>query len=134
MQHREGKADDLAIVEGTNQELKGGRRFLVCARGWNLAMCNPEKNATMLAKLFMKIRFTSKGENRFDFYHPSLESRIKKIDNELKARNIQIDRQEEDEKGPKMVQLMLGVAYFIANNRKLEDDFTPEQLDHKATT
>ena len=81
-QYREGKADDLAIAESTDEELKGGRRFLMSLNAINLRSRKT---------IWDKIIISSNGENRLDFLHPSTASRIRKIELALQQRNIKID-------------------------------------------
>lgn len=88
-QHREGKADDLAIAESTDEELKGGRRFLMSVNAANLEATRTYWGVRKT--IWDKITISSTGENRFDFLHPSTASRIRKIELELKRRNINID-------------------------------------------
>ena len=75
----EGKADDFAIAESSNEELKGGRRFFL-----SLQADHKKRRKT----IWDKIRYSSSGEYRLDIEHPSLDSRIKKVEDELIRRNV----------------------------------------------
>jgi len=88
-QYRERKADDFAIDNSSNEELKGGRRILKAMIETNLKARNT---------LWRKIAFSSTGECRLDFAHPSLKSRVKKIENRLQQQNIEIDTLEQSAK------------------------------------
>lgn len=86
LQWREMKADDFAIKHSSNEELKGGRRFLMALREINI-----EQRDTFWGR----IRMSASGENRLDIFHPSLTSRIQKIERALQARSSNIDVAEE---------------------------------------
>lgn len=70
---REAKADDFAIANSTESELRGGRRFFLAIQQANL-------------------------ESSFDIFHPSLSSRIQKIEQALKENNFTINSEEEEGK------------------------------------
>lgn len=86
--YREGKADDFAICESSNDELKGGRRLLIgLQRSW-LTL----REEVPLMRMFI----SSTGKDRFDCSHPSIRSRIKKIEDELKRRGVEMNYREEE--------------------------------------
>jgi Peptidase family M48 len=66
----EEKADDFAIAESSEEELKGGRRMLISLQ---------------------------QSVSSLDPFHPSLESRLKKIERALEQRNAFIKEEEEEE-------------------------------------
>lgn len=72
-QYIEGRADSFAIAESSLEEIKGGRRFLTAVLQTHL-------------------------ENSFSFQHPTLHSRIAKIDLELEKQGVQIDNEVETKK------------------------------------
>lgn len=81
-QWREAKADDFAIQNSSDEELKAGRRLLIAMQAVNIDEC----------KAFWKRIMTSaNGDNRLDIFHPSLTSRIQKIDKTLYNRHVEID-------------------------------------------
>lgn len=83
---REAKADDFSIENSSDEELKGGRRFLVAQQ---------EKNIEKRTTFWKRIVISASGNDRRDITHPSLTSRIRKIEGALRARNVDIDRAEE---------------------------------------
>ncbi|MFA6118486.1 MAG: hypothetical protein WCT85_01130 [Parachlamydiales bacterium] len=85
-QYCEIKADDLAIAEGTDEELMGGRRFLKSSQ-----LVNLEARTTF----WKKIKFSSSGDDRLDFFHPSLSSRIKKIERVLQKKDVRLSERED---------------------------------------
>jgi hypothetical protein len=96
-QYREGKADDFAIAESSDEELKGGRRFYKCLQ---------EIFLELRSLALGKILFSSSGEDRTDILHPSLSGRIKKIETALQQRNVRIDEIEESRKIYKLKELV----------------------------
>jgi hypothetical protein len=88
-QWRESKADDFAIENSSDQELLGGRRILMASQQMNLS-----KRQTFWGK----IRVSSYGNDRFDIIHPSLTSRLEKIEKILGERKIPINEKEEHQK------------------------------------
>jgi hypothetical protein len=88
-QWREGRADSFAIENSSGDELLGGRRFLIAAQQMNL-----QERQTF----WQKIAISSNGNNRFDILHPSLTSRIKKIEEALAKQQIVFDEEEETKK------------------------------------
>lgn len=103
--YREGKADDLAIAESSPEELKGGRRFLMSLKETNLEARNT---------IWKKISISSTGEIRLDLLHPSIASRVRKIEHALQQQNIQVDEEEESKKIAKLKTLQ------TETNQKLE--------------
>jgi len=77
----ESRADDFAIANSTTEELKGGRRFFLSSLNMGL-----EQRAN---SFWQKILYSATGEERLDISHPSLSSRISKIEKELANRNVQ---------------------------------------------
>ena len=88
-QWREGKADDFAIENSSDDELLSGRRFLMAWQQMNL-----DKRQTF----WKKIEVSSYGNNTFDLLHPSLTSRIKKIEKVLEKKGIVVDKEGEARK------------------------------------
>jgi len=84
---RESKADDFAIANSSDEELKGGRRVLIAFQKVNL-----EDRKTFWGK----IQHSAHGNTRYDIMHPSFTSRIQKIEAALQTRNISIDLIEEN--------------------------------------
>lgn len=82
---REGKADDFAIENSSDDELLGGRRFLIAIQQMNL-----HGRQTF----WKKIEVSSYGNNTFDFSHPSLTSRIEKIEKVMEKRGIVVKESE----------------------------------------
>lgn len=93
---REGKADDFAIKNSSIEELQGGRRFFKAMQQMNLEA--HKKNPITASPL---------GENRLDLAHPSLQSRIQKIERVLKRENVTIDENKEQEKIANLKGFML---------------------------
>lgn len=77
---RKGKADDFAIENSSDEELKGGRRFLMAAQEMNT-----ENRGTFRTKFLISPV-------------PSIPSRIKKIENTLRERQVKIDEVTERQK------------------------------------
>src|SRR3989338_11381195 len=74
----ERRADDFAIAESSAEELKGGRRWALSFKAYYL-----EQRKTA----WDKIQISSTGEHRFALSHPTLSSRLKKIERALHQRN-----------------------------------------------
>ena len=104
----EGKADDLAIAESSNDELKGGRRFFLSAQALNQAFYEENQNT-----FWGKIIASSSGENRLDIKHPSLKSRIGKIESALKQRNVFVDARDESVKVDRLTNFISNVQSQI---------------------
>jgi Zn-dependent protease with chaperone function len=77
-QMREIRADDFAIAHSTTEELQGGRRYFMA--------CLQSQKEERDQSLFNKLIYDSTGEIRL-VTHPSLKSRMQKIENELLRRN-----------------------------------------------
>lgn len=75
----EKKADNFAISNSTIDELKSIKHFLE-----NLRRIQKGSRRTC----WRKVKFSSKGENRFDFRHPTLSSRILKIKQALEQKTF----------------------------------------------
>lgn len=75
---REERADDFAIAHSTNEELRGARRFFHAVLHSNY---NEEDS------LYKRFSYDDKGESIWDFWHPSLLSRISKVEKALKERH-----------------------------------------------
>jgi Zn-dependent protease with chaperone function len=88
-QWRERKADEFAIKYGSNEELLGGLRFFKTLQKVN---CQLREEKGVLHKILI----SNKGEVRLDLRHPSLESRCKKIEKALRARNVVLPSETED--------------------------------------
>lgn len=95
--YREAKADDFAIAHGSDDELKGFRRFFKACQ----QHCLKERVKSMWGR----IEYSSTGSNRFDIMHPSHDSRIKKIEQALQQRGVVINDDDEEEKIEKLMQL-----------------------------
>jgi hypothetical protein len=78
---RESKADDFANENSSVEELRGGLRFMKSLQRLNIA-----RRTSFSSRIFI----SKSGENRLDLNHPSLDSRIKKIEKELRKRNIEL--------------------------------------------
>jgi hypothetical protein len=85
-QWREAKADDFAIANSSDEELKGGRRLLMA-----LQKARIEQRTTFWKQAII----SAKGDMRSNLLHPSITSRIHKIEKALHARNVEIDREAE---------------------------------------
>jgi len=103
---REAKADDFAIENSSDEELKGGRRILMAMQEADIAKRNT---------LWKRITISASGDNRLDVLHPSITSRIQKIERALHARNIDVDIEAERRK------LDSGLKAYITNkNREIK--------------
>jgi len=106
LQWREAKADDFAIENSSDEELKGGRRILMAMQEADIAKRNT---------LWKRITISASGDNRLDVLHPSITSRIQKIERALHARNIDVDIEAERRK------LDSGLKAYITNkNREIK--------------
>ncbi len=85
----EAKADDFAIENSSDEELKGGRRILMAFQETNIE----ERNT-----FWKRIAFSASGDCRMDILHPPITSRIQKIERALRTRNIDIDMEAERQK------------------------------------
>ncbi len=85
--HFEGNADDFAIANSSNGELKAARRFVKATLTYNLEKRGESKLLTF--------PISSAGDNRMIFASPSLTSRLKKIEAALQNRSIGLDDDEE---------------------------------------
>lgn len=86
---REAKADDFAIENSSHEELKGGRRFLMAVQEMSIE----ERNT-----FWKRIEISPRGDMRSDILHPSITSRIQKIERALRIRNVAIDIEAERQK------------------------------------
>lgn len=102
---RDGKADDLAIENSSNEELLAGRRFFM-----SLTKINIENRRTF----WEKIAITPYGNNLFDIEHPSLTNRIEKIEKVLARKGVLINHAQEN---PKFEKLKV---FMIENRNKLK--------------
>jgi Zn-dependent protease with chaperone function len=89
----ESRADDFAIQNSSNEELKGGKAFFMSAARSNLIY---REYVASVPSAIRNLLFSEKGDNRTDFSHPSLTSRIEKINKEIIRRNIEIIPEEEE--------------------------------------
>lgn len=87
---REERADDFAIKNSDIEELKGGRRILKASQ-------QVLKNIRPNLHAFRRFFITSEGNDWLDIYHPSLTSRIQKVEKALHARGISIQDINNDE-------------------------------------
>jgi len=102
-QWREAKADDFAIENSSDEELKGGRRFLMAMQEMNIE----ERNT-----FWKQIAISANGDMRLDILHPSLTSRIQKIEKALRARNADINIEAENKK------LAGGLKEYMSNSKR----------------
>ena len=86
---REARADDFAIENSSDEELKGGRRFLMA-----MQKLNYDDRKTW----WKRVENSASGDQRIDILHPSLTSRIQKIEKALRARNVELDSEAERQK------------------------------------
>ncbi len=105
----EGKADDFAIANSTDAELKAGRRFIKASMAHNLEL--RKENG-------LKIFFPTTGNNRLDFLHPSATSRLKKIEDALEERHLHFDDREELSKINKLKILIKNCSSEMENKIK----------------
>lgn len=75
---REERADDFAIAHSTDDELRGARRFFHAVLHSNF---NEEDS------IYKRFSYDDQGESIWDFWHPSLLSRIFKVEKALKDRH-----------------------------------------------
>lgn len=87
--YREGKADDFAITNSSDDELKGYRRFFKAYQQYCLNQC--------VQSIWEKISYSFTGNYGFDFTHPSTSSRLKKIEDELNQRGVLFSDEEDEE-------------------------------------
>ncbi|MEX1012932.1 MAG: M48 family metalloprotease [Waddliaceae bacterium] len=86
---QEAKADDFAIKNSSDEELKGGRRFLMTVQ--ELALEN--RNT-----FWSRICISSNGDTPLDIMHPSTSSRVKKIEMALRKRGVELNKDVEMQK------------------------------------
>jgi len=79
-QYCERRADNFAIANASDQELRGGKRHFLSGQ---------EANKEMRTSTWKKLIFSPAGEFRLDINHPSFQSRIKKIEKELSRRAVE---------------------------------------------
>lgn len=102
---REAKADDFAIENSSDEELKGGRRVLLAMQEANIK----ERNTS-----WSKFWISADGNNRLDISHPSVTSRIKKVEKTLHDKQVKIDEVSDKER-------LDHIKSYMANkNRKLK--------------
>lgn len=106
-QWRECSADDFAIENGSDEELKGGRRLHIAMK--ELAR---EERTTFWSQILI----SPDGDQRISTLHPSLTSRIDKIEKALLARNVEIDDEEETRKIEEKIK-----PYLSEKTREMED-------------
>lgn len=118
--YRENKADDFAIAHSSNDELKGGRRGLLSARQVCL-----DRRTSLLDCLI----YSSKSERRLDIWHPSDESRLRKLKKALEERGISVNELNQNEQENNRIRKLKKAyeeqiakinAYFFAK----KDDYT----------
>ncbi len=80
---QEVRADDFAIENSSDAELKGVRRAFIALQEVNIE----ERNTT----LWKRVIISDSGERRLDILHPSLTSRIQKIEKALQKKNVAIE-------------------------------------------
>lgn len=94
---QEIRADNFAIQHSSDEELLGGRRFFKALQQYNLSLRVSDED---------KLWFSSTGEYRWDINHPSLQSRIEKIERVLRERNVAIDHDRENDLIHQLYQFM----------------------------
>ncbi len=87
-QWREAKADDFAIQNSDDNELKGARRFFIA-----LQETYREQRDTIL----QQIAVAANGDHRLDILHPPISSRLQKIETVLTERGINFNQTDEGE-------------------------------------
>jgi hypothetical protein len=92
----EERADEFAIKHSSDEELIGGRRFLLSL-----------KQANIKKRDFFNI--TSDGEGRWSFFHPTLKSRLKRVKKEIKLRGLSINHGAELEKIENLINLFMSL-------------------------
>lgn len=92
----ENRADQFAISNSSDEELKGGIRFFKGMQEFHKDM----RTESALAKIYIN----SSGDNNMDLFHPRFSQRIEQIRNELKKRNIQYS-DSEAEQDPRIEKL-----------------------------
>jgi Zn-dependent protease with chaperone function len=102
-QWREAKADDFAIENSSDEELKGGRRLLMAMQETSIE----ERNT-----FWKRIAISASGDMRLDLLHPSITSRIQKIERALRTRNTDIDIEAERQK------LEGGLKAYMTNKKR----------------
>lgn len=114
--YQEMRADDFAIANSSIDELKGGKRFFKAMQQIYL-----ESRETSHWKKFF---ISSTGENNLDVLHPSLASRIQKIDLSLKAKNAMINEKSEQEKIEKLKNYIRNYSNEMRKKRKGSSSYT----------
>jgi len=85
----EMRADNFAIVHSSDNELSGGKRLLKAM----------QKTIKIQRTSFWKrCLYSSSGENRVDIFHPSLTSRIQKIEKALHTRGVKLNAASENKR------------------------------------
>ncbi len=89
---RESKADDFAIENSSDEELLGGRRNLLRFQVVNREKRFQARNLEKISDFWNQLTLTPNGDDLSEFSHPSLSSRIKKIEKALEQRGVQFDK------------------------------------------
>ncbi len=105
---QEAKADDFAIENSSIDELKGGRRIFKAMQQLYLE--------ARQKKQWKKLLISPEGENLLDIRHPSLASRIKKIEHMLQTKNAIIHEDREQEKIEKLKKLIQEMSQKVLEN------------------
>ena len=111
-QWREAKADNFAIEHSSPEELKGGRRFLMALQRRNI-----EDRST---SIWRRIVFSASGESRFDFLHPSLTSRLQKIERALHDQHVEIGATVEEGKMDNLKKYLVDEVKTIEQGMSLQ--------------
>lgn len=125
----EGRADNFAIQHSSIEEIKGGRRFFKALQNALMKRHNTPSThfsyqgfnplEKIIQENFGQIIYSASGENRMDFLHPSLQSRIQKAERALIAQSADdFDTPEEQAK-------IIALQAYIQNN--LHWRFSPTQ-------
>lgn len=88
-QWQEAKTDDFAIENSSDEDLKGGRRFFMAMQEVNI-----EERKTF----WQEVAISAHGDNRLNILHPSITSRIQKIERAMLNRKIETDIEAEKQK------------------------------------
>ena len=88
-QWREAKADDFAIENSSDEELKGCRRLFMAMQETSIEERNTFRK---------RVAISASGDMRLDILHPSVTSRIQKIERALCTRKVDINIEAERQK------------------------------------
>ncbi|MCY3975036.1 MAG: M48 family metalloprotease [Simkaniaceae bacterium] len=98
---QEVEADDFAIANATDEELRGGWRRFTSMKRVNADVVKGVRNLLVedpvrpLGVWWESIRCSAEGEDVFTLIHPTFKDRIHKIENALAVRGVRIDEMAE---------------------------------------